>query len=61
VTAPSLDELAALAPAEDEHPEATVKIMVGDLRALLALIPCARELEATFGTYEVPQPDQPHV
>ena len=52
---PTLDELETLAPPEDEHPDATVKLSVGDLRALLGLIPAARELEQVFGTYEVPQ------
>jgi hypothetical protein len=51
---PTLDELETLAPDPDWHPDATVKVSVGDLRAMVALIPAARELESVFGTYVVP-------
>lgn len=51
---PTLDELETLTPDPDWHPDDTTKISVGDLRALVGLIPAARELEAVFGTYEVP-------
>lgn len=54
MSAPTLDELETLLPPADVHPEASVKISVGDLRALVGLIPAARELEQTFGTYVVP-------
>jgi len=54
MTPPSLDELQTLLPEPDIHDEQNVKIMAGDLRALVGLIPCAREHVATFGTYVVP-------
>lgn len=59
MTTPSLDELETLAPDPEEHEDATVKVRVGDLRALLALIPAAREHEAVFGTYVVPEEAHP--
>lgn len=58
MSAPDLDELATLAPPEDAHPDATVKLSVGDLRALLALIPAAREIVSVFGTLEQPTEGQ---
>jgi hypothetical protein len=57
VTAPTLDELATLAPDPDDHDDGTVKVRVGDLRALVALIPAAREIQSVFGSYEPEQPN----
>jgi len=57
---PRLDELATLEPPEDAHPDASVKLSVSDLRALLELIPAARELEQVFGSYMVPEQEVQH-
>lgn len=54
MASPTLDELETLAPDPDDHEDGTVKVRVGDLRALVALIPCAREIAAVFGTHEAP-------
>lgn len=54
---PTLEELETLAPDPEWHPDDTIKISVGDLRALVALIPAARELQTVFGTYAVPKTD----
>ncbi len=51
MSAPSLDELATLAPDPDDHEDGTVKVRVGDLRALIACIPAAKEVASVFGTH----------
>lgn len=51
---PDLDELETLAPPPDMPDDALVTVTIGDLRALVALIPCAREIAAVFGTHEAP-------
>lgn len=57
----TLDELETLALPDDVHPDQPIKISANELRHLLALIPAARELERTFGTYVVPPAgDAPH-
>lgn len=54
---PTLEELETLAPDPDDHEDGTVKVRVGDLRALVALIPAAREIQSVFGSYEPEQPN----
>ncbi len=51
---PDLSELETLTPPEDLPDDAIVEVSVADLRALTALIPCAKEHVAVFGSYVVP-------
>jgi hypothetical protein len=52
---PDLEELETLTPPDDLPGDALVEITVEDLRALVACIPAAKEVAATFGTHIVPQ------
>ncbi len=51
---PDLNELETLIPPDDLPDDAIVEVTAADLRALTALIPCAKEHVAVFGSYEVP-------
>lgn len=49
-----LDELATLEPPPDLPDDAVCEVTVGDLRALVACIPAAREIQDVFGAIERP-------
>ncbi len=55
----TLDELEVLTPPDDYPDDARVVISARDLRALVGLIPCAREHQAVFGTHKVPRFEEP--
>ena len=55
----TLDELATLRPESDIPDDARLAVTAAELRALTDLIPAAREVEQTFGTYEVPHFEEP--
>jgi hypothetical protein len=48
---PDLDELETLTPPEGMPDDALVTVTIGDLRALVACIPAAKEVAALFGTH----------
>lgn len=52
---PDLDELSTLTPPPDLPDDAVVEVTAADLRALTALIPCAKEHVQVFGSYVVPE------
>ena len=52
---PDLEELETLTPPEDLPDDALCEVTAADLRALTALIPCAKEHVAVFGSFVVPE------
>lgn len=54
---PDLSELETLTPPEDMPDDALVTVTIGDLRALVACIPAAKEVASVFGTHLPEQPN----
>jgi hypothetical protein len=52
---PDLDELECLTPPDDLPDDARITVTAGDLRALVSLVPAAREIIGVFGTLERPE------
>ncbi len=55
MSAPSLDELETLEPPVDVPDDARITVTAGDLRALVSLVPAAREIIGVFGTLKCPE------
>jgi hypothetical protein len=55
---PDLEELQTLIPPEDWPDDTICEVTAADLRALTALIPCAKEHVAVFGSFVVPAEDR---